>query len=414
MSIKAFTHAQQLSFFKVSPLNTIEISNRANSIKPSATIAVSTLAKELRAAGRDVIGLGAGEPDFDTPSHIKDAAIQAMHAGMTKYTPADGVPELKQAICDKFQQENNLQYDISQIVISTGAKQCIYNLLTAILNDDDEVLILAPYWVSYPDMTLLCGGKPVIVNAGIDQNFKVRPEQIRAAMTPRTKLIMINSPGNPTGVAYTREELAGIAEAVLEHPSALVMTDDIYEHIRWTGKPFCNIVNACPEIKDRTVVINGVSKAYAMTGWRIGYSASHETLTAAMRKIQSQTTSNPNSIAQAAAIAALNGGRDEIDHMVSHFSKRHDFVIEQLNAIDGVSCLRADGAFYAFPDFSEVIRRIDGIESDAELAQYILNEADVALVPGGAFGGKGYLRLSYATGMDNLEKAMQRLHRLFA
>ncbi len=394
-------------------MSSIEISSRANAIKPSATIAVSTLARELRAAGRDVIGLGAGEPDFDTPQHIKDAAIKAMRDGMTKYTPADGTAELKQAICQKFSRENDLDYSPSHIVVSNGAKQCIYNILSAIINPGDEVIILAPYWVSYPDMTVLCDGKPVIVNAGIEQGFKVHPDQIREAMTSRTKLIMINSPGNPTGVAYSRKELAAIAEAVLEHPSALVMTDDIYEHIRWTEEPFCNIVNACPEIKDRTVIVNGVSKAYAMTGWRIGYSASHEKLTATMRKIQSQTTSNPNSIAQAASIAALNGGQQEIQEMVRHFSQRHEFVVSELNKIDGVSCLRADGAFYAFPDFSEIIARRDGVESDTELAQLILNEAEVAAVPGSAFGGSGYLRLSYATSMDNLEQAMARLHRFF-
>lgn len=393
-------------------MSDMELSARANSIKPSATIAVSTLARELRANGRDVIGLGAGEPDFDTPEHIQEAAIQAMRDGMTKYTPADGVIELKQAICDKLERENELRYAPSQIVVSNGAKQCIYNLLAATIDPGDEVIIPAPYWVSYPDMTLLCDGTPVFVNAGIDQTFKVTPAQLESAITPRTRLVMINSPGNPTGVAYSKEELAALAEVLLAHPRVLVMTDDIYEHIRWTGQPFCNIVNACPDLQDRTIIVNGVSKAYAMTGWRIGYSASHESLTAAMRKIQSQTTSNPNSIAQAASIAALNGAQDSLTEMVSHFKRRHDFVVEQLNAIDGVNCLAADGAFYAFPDFREIIRELDDVDSDTELAQYILNEAEVAAVPGSAFGGAGYLRFSYATDMNTLEAAMRRLRGL--
>ncbi len=394
-------------------MSSIELSDRANSIKPSATIAVSTLARELRAAGRDVIGLGAGEPDFDTPEHIKEAAIKAMRDGMTKYTPADGVLELKEAVCNKFSRENDLQYSPSQIVVSTGAKQCIFNALSSILNEGDEVIILAPYWVSYPDMTLLCGGKPVFVKTGIAQGFKATADQIREAMTPHTKLLMINSPGNPTGVAYSADELAAIANVVLEHPQAMVLSDDIYEHIRWTGEPFHNIVTACPDIQDRTILINGVSKAYAMTGWRIGYSASHEQLTATMRKIQSQTTSNPNSIAQAAAIAALEGNQDALAHMNSHFSQRHDFVVEQCNLINGVNCLRADGAFYAFPNFSDVIERIEDVNTDTQLAQYVLNEAEVAAVPGSAFGGEGYLRFSYATSMENLQQAMSRLHHLF-
>ncbi len=394
-------------------MSSIELSDRVNSIKPSATIAVSTLARELRDAGRDVIGLGAGEPDFDTPDNIKQAAVEAISKGMTKYTPADGTPALKQAVVDKFERENQLHYTPANIVVSTGAKQSIINSLTALLNEGDEVVIVAPYWVSYTDMTVLSGGKPVVVNADIDQGFKLQPDQLRDAITPRTKLLMLNSPSNPTGVAYTQQDLAGLAEVLLQHPHVHVLTDDIYEHIQWTGKAFCNIVNACPELQERTIVINGVSKAYAMTGWRIGFAATSETLSAAMRKIQSQTTSNPNSIAQAAAVEALNGPQDAIKTMVEHFKQRHDFIVSSLNQIEGMNCLPGDGAFYAFPDCRELIRGLDGVENDVELSQYILNEGEVAVVPGSAFGGDGYIRLSFATGMETIEEAMRRLQNLF-
>lgn len=390
------------------------LSDRVNSIKPSATIAVSTLARELRAAGRDVIGLGAGEPDFDTPENIKQAAIEAIADGKTKYTPADGTPELKQAIVDKFERENQLSYTPANIVVSSGAKQSIYNVLTALLNDEDEVIIVAPYWVSYTDMVVLAGGKPVVLDADIKQGFKLQPEQLREAITARTKLLMLNSPSNPTGVAYTQEDLSKLAEVLLDHPQVHVMTDDIYEHIQWTGNPFVNIVNACPELKERTIVVNGVSKAYAMTGWRIGFAASSEALTAAMRKIQSQTTSNPNSVAQAASVEALNGPQDAIKTMVEHFKQRHDFIVSALNQIEGVHCLSGDGAFYAFPDCRELIDSLDEIQSDVALAEYLLNEAEVAVVPGSAFGGNGYIRLSFATSMDNIEEALRRLQSTFS
>ena len=390
------------------------LSDRVNSIKPSATIAVSTLARELRAAGRDVIGLGAGEPDFDTPENIKQAAIEAIADGKTKYTPADGTPELKQAIVDKFERENQLSYTPANIVVSSGAKQSIYNVLTALLNDEDEVIIVAPYWVSYTDMVVLAGGKPVVLDADIKQGFKLQPEQLREAITARTKLLMLNSPSNPTGVAYTQENLSKLAEVLLDHPQVHVMTDDIYEHIQWTGEPFVNIVNACPELKERTIVVNGVSKAYAMTGWRIGFAASSEALTAAMRKIQSQTTSNPNSVAQAASVEALNGPQDAIKTMVEHFKQRHDFIVSALNQIEGVHCLSGDGAFYAFPDCRELIDSLDEIQSDVALAEYLLNEAEVAVVPGSAFGGNGYIRLSFATSMDNIEEALRRLQSTFS
>ena len=394
-------------------MTNIPLSNRVNSIKPSATIAVSTLARELRAAGRDVIGLGAGEPDFATPENIQQAAIEAMRNGMTKYTPADGTPELKNAVVDKFERDNQLTYTSANIVVSNGAKQSIINLLTALLNENDEVVIVAPYWVSYTDMTVLSGGKPVVVNTTIEQGFKLQPEQLREVITSHTKLLMLNSPNNPTGIAYTRQDLEELAEVLLENPHVYVVTDDIYEHILWSGEPFCNIVNACPDLKDRTVVVNGVSKAYAMTGWRIGFAASPEPLTAAMRKIQSQTTSNPNSIAQAAAVEALNGPQDTIQYMTKQFKKRHDFVISSLNQVNGMNCLAGDGAFYAFPDCREIIGSLDGIDSDAALSEYILNEAEVAVVPGSAFGGAGHIRLSFATDMETLQQAMARLHGLF-
>ena len=316
-------------------------------------------------------------------------------------------------IVDKFERENQLTYTSANIVVSNGAKQSIINLLTALLNENDEVIIVAPYWVSYTDMTVLSGGKPVVVNTTIEQGFKLQPEQLREAITSHTKLLMLNSPNNPTGMAYTRQDLEELAEILLENPHVYVVTDDIYEHILWSGEPFCNIVNACLDLKDRTVVVNGVSKAYAMTGWRIGFAASPEPLTAAMRKIQSQTTSNPNSIAQAAAVEALNGPQNSIQYMTEQFKKRHDFVISSLNQVNGMNCLAGDGAFYAFPDCREIIDSLDGIDSDAALSEYILNEAEVAVVPGSAFGGAGHIRLSFATDMETLQQAMARLHNLF-
>jgi len=393
-------------------MSEINLSSRVNAIKPSATIAVSTLARELKAAGRDVIGLGAGEPDFATPENIQQAAIEAMQNGMTKYTPADGTLELKKAIVDKFARENDLHYSPANIVVSTGAKQSLINVLTALIDEGDEVVIVAPYWVSYPDMTLLCGGVPVIVKAGIEQNFKLRSEQLREAITPRTKLLMLNSPSNPTGTAYTEQDLQALGEVLLEHPQVMVASDDIYEHIQWSGSSFCNIVNACPELQDRTIVINGVSKAYAMTGWRIGYAASAEPLSAAMRKIQSQTTSNPNSIAQAAAQQALKGPQDAVHMMTAEFKKRHDFVVSSLNQINGMKCLAGDGAFYAFPDCSELIDKLPDVTDDTQLSQYILNEAEVAVVPGSAFGGEGHIRLSFATSMEALTEALARMKKL--
>jgi aspartate aminotransferase len=386
----------------------IKLSSRVQRVKPSPTLAVTALAARLRSEGKDVIGLGAGEPDFDTPEAIKQAAIDAINAGKTKYTPVDGTPELKQAIIDKFKRDNGLDFQADQILVSCGGKQSFYNLCQALLDPDDEVIILAPYWVSYPDMVLLADGKPVIVSAGQDQGFKILPEQLEAAITERTRLFVINSPSNPTGVAYSQEELAALAEVLLRHPQVLVATDDMYEHIMFSGRPFVNILNACPELYDRTIVLNGVSKAYSMTGWRIGYAGGPVQLIKAMKKVQSQSTSNPTSISQAASVEALNGDQGCISVMLDAFEKRHAYVVERLNAIEGIECLPSDGTFYSFPNVVGVLNTL-GIASDTEFSEYLLNEVGVALVPGSAFGLPGHIRLSFATSMENLEKALDRI-----
>ncbi len=387
----------------------IELSSRVKAIKPSPTLAVTTRAAELRAAGKDIIGLGAGEPDFDTPEHIKEAAIEALRAGQTKYTPVDGTPALKQAIIDKFQRDNGFSYEPKQILVSCGGKQSFFNLALAMLNPGDEVIIPAPYWVSYPDMTLIAEGRPVIISADAGNRFKVTAEQVAAAITPKTRLFVLNSPSNPTGMAYTADELKAIAEVLLQHPHVCIATDDMYEHILFDDAKFDNILTVCPELYDRTFVLNGVSKAYSMTGWRIGYAAGPQPVIAAMKKIQSQSTSNPTSISQAASVAALNGSQDCVKMMVTEFKKRHDYVVDALNKIDGVECLAADGTFYAFPGFHGAMAKLDGISSDVEFAEYLLNNAGVAMVPGSAFGTPGHLRLSFATSMENLEKAIDRL-----
>ena len=391
---------------------TIRLSSRVNRIKPSPTLAVTNRAKELKAEGKDVIGLGAGEPDFDTPEHIKEAAIRAIHDGFTKYTAVDGTPGLKKAVIAKFKRDNGLDYTPDQVLVSVGGKQSFFNLAQAFLDKDDEVVIPAPYWVSYPDMVLLADALPVIVSAGIDQAFKIRPDQLDRTITRKTKLVVINSPSNPTGTAYTRAELAALGEVLRKHPQVLIATDDMYEHILWADEPFSNILNACPDLKDRTIVLNGVSKVYAMTGWRIGYAAGPKPLIAAMKKIQSQSTSNPTSISQVAAEAALNGDQGCIAPMVRAFRERHDRLVSRLNQIRGVRCLPSQGTFYAFPDFSKAIAAAAGINNDVEMAEYILDKAGVALVPGSAFGAEGHLRLSYATSMEILEKAMDRLEKL--
>ena len=387
---------------------TTPLSERVQRIKPSPTLAVTARANELKAAGKDVIGLGAGEPDFDTPEFIKEAAIRAIHAGLTKYTPVDGAASLKKAIIAKFQRDNGLSYEPKQILVSCGGKQSFYNLAQALLNHGDEVIIPAPYWVSYPDMTLLADGVPVIVSAGIDQHFKITPAQLAAAITPRTKLMVINSPSNPTGVAYSAAELAGLGEVLRQYPQVYIATDDMYEHIQWTGEKFCNILNVCPDLYDRTVVLNGVSKVYAMTGWRIGYCGGPQDLINAMTNIQSQSTSNPTSISQFAAEAGLNGDQACVAMMTQAFRERHDYVYGVLKTMSGVVVAPADGTFYIFPNFQPAMDRL-GLANDIAFAERLLNEAGVAVVPGSAFGAEGCVRISFATSMGNLTKALDRI-----
>ena len=385
------------------------VAQRAAIIKPSPTLAVTAKAAELKAAGRDIIALSAGEPDFDTPEHIREAALKAIHDGKTRYTAAGGIPELRQAVADKFRRENNLDYTPEQILVSCGAKHSIYNLMQALLNPGDEVIIPAPYWVSYPDMVRLAGAEPVVVRAGIEQRFKITAKQLQRSITRNTRLLIINSPSNPTGVSYSDTELAEIAAVLVEQPEIVVLTDDIYEHILWGQDGFRNILNICPELADRTIVVNGVSKAYAMTGWRIGFLGGPLPLVRAAQNIQSQSTSNPCSVSQHAALAALNGDQAFINESTAIFRQRHDFIHAGLNAIEGIACTPSDGTFYSFPEVQNVIDRLDGVNNDIELCEYLLERAEVALVPGSAFGAKGYMRLSYATSMEHLEQAIKRL-----
>ena len=386
----------------------VQLSERVQQVQPSPTLAVTALAASLRAQGRDVIGLGAGEPDFDTPEHIKAAAVEAIREGRTKYTPVDGTPELKQAVVDKFHRDNGISYKPEQILVSCGAKQSFYNMAQALLNPGDEAVIAAPYWVSYPDMVKLAGGVPVIVSAGAGQRFKITPEQLDDALTPKTRLAVLNSPSNPTGIAYSADELAALGEVLARYPDVVIATDDIYEHILWTDEPFTNIVNARPDLYERSVVLNGVSKAYSMTGWRIGYAGGPKELIDAMKKVQSQSTSNPASISQWAATAALEGDQECIGDMVAQFRERHDYVVGALNEIAGVEALAGDGTFYAFPRVEEAIAAY-GADDDVDFCSRLLDDTGVALVPGSAFGAPGYMRLSFATGMDNLSNAIGRL-----
>jgi len=387
----------------------VQISTRVQRIKPSPTLAVTARAAALRAAGKDIIGLGAGEPDFDTPDHIKQAAIMAIQDGFTKYTEVGGTAQLKQAVIAKFARENGLNYTPAQILVSVGGKQSFFNLAQALLNPGDEVIIPAPYWVSYPDMVMLADGIPVVIAAGIDRQFKISPEQLEAAITPLTRLVVINSPSNPTGSAYTGEELAALGEVLRRHPQILIATDDMYEHILWTAEPFVNILNVCPDLYERTMVLNGVSKAYSMTGWRIGYAGGPAALIEAMMNVQSQSTSNPTSISQVAAQAALEGDQSCITRMCEAFKERHDFVVKELNTIPGVRCIPSQGTFYTFPNVEGMIDRLDGLHTDVDLAEFLINEAGVALVPGSAFGAPGHLRLSFATDLETLREAIRRL-----
>jgi aspartate aminotransferase len=385
------------------------LSNRVQSVKPSPTLAITARAAAMRAAGKDIIGLGAGEPDFDTPDHIKAAAIKAIENGFTKYTAVDGIPSLKKAIIAKFKNDNGLDYSPKQVLVSCGGKQSSFNLTQALLNAGDEVIIPAPFWVSYPDMVLLADGVPVIIETAQAQNFKISPAQLRAAITDKTRLIFINSPSNPSGVAYSLEELKALGDVLKDYPNIIIATDDMYEHILWEQGTFVNILNAHPEFYDRTVVMNGVSKAYSMTGWRIGYAAGPADLIEAMCTIQSQSTSNPTSISQVAAEAALTGDQSFISRMCVEFKQRHDYVVAALNSIDGIECLPTDGTFYVFPNVEKLIARLDGIDSDLDFSEYLIEKAGVALVPGSAFGTAGHIRISIATSMDNLEKALARI-----
>jgi len=387
------------------------LSERVQRLQPSPTLAVTQKAAELRAEGKDIIGLGAGEPDFDTPDNIKEAAIQAIRDGATKYTAVDGTPELKQAVISKFKRDNQLDYQANQILVSTGAKQSLFNLCQAVVNPGDEVIIPAPYWVSYPAMVEIAGGKPVFVTADWDQDYKITPKQLEAAITDKTRLVMLNSPSNPTGLAYTRAEFQALAEVLEAHPKLLIATDDMYEHILWADEPFSTLLNVAPGLYDRTVVFNGVSKAYAMTGWRIGYAGGPAEIIGAMKKVQGQSTSNPAAVSQAAAREALDGDQSKVGEMVSAFKERHDRVFELLSAIPGVRVKPSMGTFYSFPDFREAIEALDGVDDDKGLAEYLLKEAGVALVPGSAFGLAGHMRLSYATDMATLEDACGRIRR---
>jgi aspartate aminotransferase len=389
------------------------LASSLSNIKPSPTIAVAMKAAELKAAGKDIISLGMGEPDFDTPQNIKDAAIKAIQKGDTKYTAVDGTAALKKAIIEKFKRENSIQYKASEIIVSTGAKQVIYNALIASINPDDEVIIPAPYWVSYPDMVLLAGGKPVIVDSSEKNNFKISPTALEEKITPKTKWIILNSPSNPTGACYSKDELRALADVLLRHPHVHIMADDIYEHLIFDDLKFVTIAEIEPQLLPRTLIVNGVSKAYAMTGWRIGYGAGPEKLIKAMSMIQSQSTSSPSSIGQAAAVEALNGTQDYIKPNAKLFQSRRDMVVEMLNKIDGINCNIPNGAFYVFPSckglFGKKTPAGKMIENDNDFAGYLLEEALVAVVPGVAFGAPDFFRISYAASEDFLKNSMQRI-----
>ena len=386
----------------------ITVAKRMARIKPSPTLAVTARAAKLKSEGRDIIGLGAGEPDFDTPAHIREAGIAAINGGFTRYTNVDGIVELKDAIIGKFQRDNGLKYARNQILVSSGAKQTVYNLCVALLDPGDEAVIPAPYWVSYPDMVLLAEGEPVIVHAGASQGYKIRAEQLEAAITPRTRLFILNSPCNPTGAAYTRAELVALGNVLARHPRVVIATDDMYEHIWWGPEPFTSLVTACPDLYDRTVTINGVSKSYAMTGWRIGYCGGPAELVSAMSVVQGQSTSNASSISQKAATVALNGDQKCVSEMNRAFKERHDFVVAGLNRLPGVSCRSGFGTFYAFADVSEAMRR-HNIPDDNAFAEFLLNDALVAVVPGSGFGAPGHMRLSFACSLDTLKRALERM-----
>ncbi len=388
------------------------LSERIGRIKPSPTLAVSAKAKAMKAQGIDVVSFGAGEPDFDTPNHIKEAAIQAIQGGFTKYTPASGIDELKKAVCEKFARDNGLNFDKSQIVISCGGKHAFYNLAQVLLDPGDEAIIPAPYWVSYPDMVRLADGTPVILTTEERNGFKLTPQQLDDAITDRTKIVLLNSPSNPTGAAYSREELEALAEVILNYPNAHVISDEIYEKIIYDGSTFSSIAQCGEEIFNRTIIIHGVSKTYAMTGWRIGFTAGNAEIIKAVSMLQSQSTSNPTSIAQKAAVAALNGPQGAVEEMRQAYQERRDYIVPRLNGMNGVTCLTPQGAFYAFPNFRTWMGKGYGtykINSGYDLATYLLDEVKVAVVPGDAFGAEGYLRLSFATSMEEIKKGLDRI-----
>ncbi|WP_440928616.1 pyridoxal phosphate-dependent aminotransferase [Candidatus Pelagibacter sp.] len=388
------------------------ISDSLKKIKPSPTIAVTQKARELKAAGKDVIGLGAGEPDFDTPDNIKEAAIKAINEGDTKYTAVDGTPALKKAIVEKFKKENNLDYTTDQITVGAGGKHVIYNAMMATLNDGDEVIIPAPYWVSYPDIVLLAGGKPVIMECGEKQGFKINPSDLEKFITPKTKWIILNSPSNPTGACYSEKDIKAIAAVLEKYNHIYILSDDIYEHVIYEGFKFFTIAQI-ESLKDRVLTMNGVSKAYSMTGWRIGYAAGPKNIVKAIAKIQSQSTTNPSSISQAASVEALSGTQDFIKKRADSFQERRDFVVKALNDIDGINCLNPDGAFYVFPSCKELMGKKDPsgkeIKSDTDFVQSLLENSGIAVVQGSAFGLEGFFRISYATSMENLKKALEKI-----
>ena len=384
------------------------VSNNLKRIKPSPTIAVTTKAREMRAAGKDVIGLGAGEPDFDTPDNIKEAAIEAIKKGDTKYTAVDGTPDLKKAIVEKFKRENDLSFTTDQITVGTGGKQVLYNTFMATLNKGDEVIIPAPYWVSYPDMVLLAGGTPRTVKCDEKDGFKLSAKKLEKAISKKTKWLILNSPSNPTGAAYSKKEIEELGKVLLKNKKVFILSDDIYEHIRYGNYNFYTIAQIS-KLKERTLTMNGVSKSYAMTGWRIGYAAGPKEIITAIRKIQSQSTSNPSSISQAAAVEALNGQQDFIKNRAEAFRERRDFVVESLNKIKGLNCLTPNGAFYVFPSCKGLLNKKTKLKTDTEFVQKLLEKSMVAVVQGSAFGLNGYFRISYATSMENLKKALSRI-----
>ncbi len=388
----------------------LPVSKRVQRVKPSPTVALTGRVAQLKAEGKDIIGLGAGEPDFDTPTHIADAGVEAIRKGHTRYTPVEGTAELKDAIVAKFKRENGLDYARKQILVSTGAKQTIFNLILAVIDPGDEAVIPAPYWVSYPDMVLLADGVPVTPYAGADQGYKLTPAQLEAAITPKTRLFILNSPSNPTGAAYTRAELRALGEVLMKHPKVVICTDDMYEHIYWADEPFVSLASVCPELYDRIVTTNGVSKAYAMTGWRIGYCGAPIELVTAMSTIQGQSTSNPSSIAQKAAVTALNGDQSCVREMNKHFKQRHDYIVAGLNKLPGVSCLKGAGTFYAFANVEKAMG-IVGVKDDNAFAEHLLMHGGVAVVPGSGFGAPGHMRLSFACSMQTLEEALRRMEK---